>query len=290
MNVLVFGEILWDVFPQKKEIGGASLNFGAHLSKLGANVQLISAVGNDDLGLQSVEITKGFGISDKYISIIDKPTGVCNVSIDENGSPTYDLIQGVAYDHIPLDQDITDEYDAFYMGTLARRSEVSSNTFRKLMAEGKFKEVFCDLNIRQSYYSKKIIEESLRYATILKISRDDAVVFNELNIVEYSDLKELAKILAQTFNIKFVIITLDKDGAMLYSAEADMYYTSATPSVKVVSTVGAGDSFSACFLYNYLRGAAIRDCLNRAVILSAYVVTNLGAVPDYDEGLLEKII
>lgn len=134
MNILVFGEILWDVFPQKKEIGGASLNFGAHLSKLGANVHIVSAVGNDDLGKQSIETAKGFGISDRYISVIDRPTGVCNVSIDDNGNPTYDLIKGVAYDYITLVDDINkDEFDAFYMGTLARRSEISSGTFKELI-------------------------------------------------------------------------------------------------------------------------------------------------------------
>lgn len=289
MKILVFGEILWDVFPQKKEIGGAPLNFGAHLSKLGADVQIVSAVGNDELDSQSVEVVTGFGIKDTYISRIDKPTGVCNVSIDEKGKPTYELIEGVAYDYITFNDDIKEEYDAFYMGTLARRSSVSSDTFRKLIQKGRFREVFCDLNIRQKFYSKEVIEESLKYTTILKISRDEVFVFRDLGIADYSDLTDLAEKLADKYSIKIVIITMDKDGAMLYSAKTGKVYTSEAPEVNVISTVGAGDSFSACFLYNYLNGARLEDCLSRAVILSSFVVTRLGAVPDYDEGLREKI-
>ncbi len=171
MRILVFGEILWDVFPQKKEIGGASLNFGAHMSKLGADVYMVSAIGKDILGQETYEYLSKFNLSTKYISLTDKPTGVCNVTVDENGSPSYDLRREVAYDYIKFSPADNEKYDAFYMGTLARRSDVSEETFKSIVQNNNFKEIFCDINIRQKYYNLNLIEESLKYATILKISR-----------------------------------------------------------------------------------------------------------------------
>jgi fructokinase len=283
MKILVFGEILWDVFPGKYEIGGAPLNFGAHLAKLGAEVSVVSAVGNDDLGLESLRMVRDFGIDDRFIKVVEKPTGVCNVSVDEQGNPTYDLVRDVAYDNITVDEEVfNSRYDAFYMGTLARRSKVSSETFRKLVEKCKYDEVFCDINIRQDFYTKEIVEESLVHSTIIKISQEEAFVFNETGLLEYSNLEELSIKLAKDFDIKLVLITLGEKGAFLYSAKENAFFKSIPAPVKVVSTVGAGDSFSAAFLYNYLNGKDLQACLDKAVQLSSFVVTRLGAVPEFD--------
>lgn len=285
MSILVFGEILWDVFPGKCEIGGAPLNFGAHLSQMGAKVNIVSAVGNDERGRESLDMVRKFGIDDRFIKVIEKPTGFCNVIVDDQGNPTYDLVRDVAYDNITVDDSVfAADYDAFYMGTLARRSKVSSDTFKKLVENCRCDEVFCDLNIRQEFYSKEIVEESLVHSTILKVSEEEAFVFKETGLLEYSNLEELSVKIAEVYDINIVLVTLGKDGAFLYSKEDDIFYKSKPDAVKVVSTVGAGDSFSAAFLYNYLCGKDLKECLEKAVKLSSFVVTKLGAVPDYDPG------
>lgn len=289
MKILAFGEILWDVFGDKKEIGGAPFNFAAHMSKLGADCYMASALGNDELGREANINVSQLGIKNNFISVLEKPTGYCQVTLDGN-TPNYELVGDVAYDYIPK-RIINEAFDAFYMGTLAQRSDISRSTLNTLLNELKVKEVFFDINIRQKYYSKEIIEGSLFHATILKISREEMNVFNLLSICNADKTELLCISLSEKYKkLKLILITLDKDGAMLFDCTNKEFIYSKKPQSKVVSTVGAGDSFSACFLYNYLNVVNKKDCLDRAVTLSDYVVTKLGAIPEYEQGLLEKII
>lgn len=287
MKILAFGEILWDIFDTKKEIGGASFNFAAHMSKLGADCSIISALGKDALGENALEKVKALSIGTDYIGFLDKPTGICQVTFHEN-TPQYELVKGVAYDFIPT-QNINDPVDAFYFGTLAQRSEVSQATLLTSLETLNTKEVFFDINIRQQYYSKDIIENSLKKTSILKISREEMGVFFQLKITDSDSIEELCKTLSATYPLKLILVTLDKDGAMLFDCLKKEFMYSRKPESKVVSTVGAGDSFSACFLYNYLNSVSLEQSLDRAVTLSDYVVTKLGAIPEYEEELLKKI-
>lgn len=298
MKLLVFGEVLWDVFPQRKEIGGTALNFSAHAAKLGAETALVTAVGNDSLAQETLNVIRGHNIDDRYITTADVPTGTCQVTITD-GHPTYDLVRNISYDYILADNAIADAasglYDVLYIGTLAQRGEVSRKNVRRLISEGSFREVFCDLNIRQTYYNRDIVETCLNACSILKVSREEFHVFKELNIARsiYPAESEAAYLdicnsLCRQFGIKIILLTLDKDGALLYTNIGHVYH-SPVPKSKVVSTVGAGDSFSACFIVNYLNGVSLDKCVDRAVLLSDYIVTQLGAVPEYAPGLLEQL-
>ena len=277
MKILAFGEILWDIFGDKKEIGGAPFNFSAHMAKLGADVFMVSALGSDELGECAFTYVKKYGIHTDYIAVSEKPTGYCKVTLNGN-TPHYELVTGVAYDMITCPE-VSGEFDAFYMGTLAQRNLASQLTLEKLLNSVKAKDIFFDINIRQTYYKKEIIENSLKHTSILKISREEMHVFSELGIADASSPEELCMSLAERFPLKIILVTLDKDGAMLFSCKEKSFLYSRKPESKVVSTVGAGDSFSACFLYNYLIGTSLETCLDRAVTLSDYVVTKLGAVP-----------
>ena len=283
MSVLVFGEILWDIFGEKEELGGASMNFAAHLCLLGQEVSLVSKLGLDDLGKRALKQVKSYGIDDRFIGFTkDYPTGVCRVEIDSSGLPSYDLVYPVAYDFIDVDyRKLKKSYDAFYMGTLSRRNDHSAKTCRQILEKINFSQIVCDINIRQNYYSKEIIQESLEYATILKISRDEALVFTKSK-----DIEEMAISLSHDYDIENVIVTLDKDGAYLYNKSSDKSFYSKGKKVDVVSSVGAGDSFCACFLYNYLRGKSLQESMDKAVLLSSYVVGKLGAIPEYDKDLV----
>ena len=281
-KILVFGEVLFDLFDDKAQIGGAPFNFAAHFASLGGEADLVSAVGGDDLGKTALAEMKKRGIGDRYVGVNGYKTGYCQVTI-KNDVPSYDLKQGVAYDYIEAPK-ITGKYDALYFGTLSQRGEGSRKALEKLFERGGG-EVFYDINIRPPFYTAEILEKSLRRATILKISREEAGV-----LLPYGEPRAYCeKILEQYPNLCQVVLTLDKDGAAVLD-RAQGWFLSPTPDVRVVSTVGAGDAFGACYLYHRLCGHSIGRCLEAASMLSGHVVAHLGAVPELPEELKEKII
>jgi len=304
MKVLALGEVLWDVYPDRSLIGGAPFNFISHLSKLGADSYFLSAVGDDELTENTLKCVNDFGLKDDFVFINkDYPTGTCNVLCDENGQPSYQLSQDTAFDNICVNKETIENikqksFDAFYFGTLAQRSEGTKKALVDLLSQCEFKDIICDLNLRPNCYSKESIENCLKYSTILKINREEynALIdmgFSDKKANEFQNEKEFlgsfAKDIAGKYDINIIIITLDADGAVLYSKIEDNIFNSIKPKNKAISTVGAGDSFTACFLYNYLSGKELLDCINRAVMLSDYVVTCYDAIPNYPEHLHNQI-
>lgn len=276
MKILSFGEILWDVFPKEKKIGGAPFNFAAHAAVLGAESYLVSAVGADENGTSAIEAAKDFGINTKYIYVSRKyPTGVCTVTL-QNGLPSYKLESNTAYDHIP-DTLPNESFDAIYMGTLAMRNAESRRTFEKILRYTHAKEVLFDVNFRGDFYSRELVESFLRHTTILKVSGEELPFFGNKGRLQTA--MELSK---KYPKLKHICITLGEEGALVYHCKAKALFCADAPKVEVISTVGAGDSFAACFLVNYLKKQRIGQCLDRAVALSSYVVTQLEAVPSYD--------
>lgn len=283
MNITVFGEVLWDVFESDRKIGGAPFNFAAHVCRLGGEAALVSAVGTDELGVDALNEIKRLGVDSAPVAVCDKPTGYCAVTL-KGGTPEYDLVRNTAYDFIPVPDKKYFSADALYFGTLAQRSEVSRDTLKALLS-GSYGEVFFDINIRGDFYSDEIIRDSLAASTILKISREEIGVLGIKGDNEYV-CRELKKIYPK---LKLIIVTLDCDGAFVFSCGDGKFTYAKKPTVTPVSTVGAGDSFSACFLYNYLSGASVDICLDRASSLAGYVVTQLGAIPEYPADLLSSI-
>ena len=147
MKLLSFGEVLWDIYPDKKCLGGAPLNFAAHFVKAGGEADIITAVGNDSLGAETLEGIRRLGVGTGCVAVVNAPTGRCLVTLDENSVPTYDLLSGVAYDMIPPPKDCGD-FDVMYFGTLALRSEDNLSTVRRLLERCDGKTVFVDMNIR----------------------------------------------------------------------------------------------------------------------------------------------
>ncbi len=291
-HILSFGEILWDLFPESKVIGGAPFNFAAHLAKLGADVSFVSAVGTDELGEQAIACMESLGIKNDCTARHPLyPTGYCKVTL-QNGTPSYDLAWNVAYDHIPIPIDMPESVDAIYFGTLANRVSESLLTLLCLLANVQTKEVFFDVNIRGNNWSPSLIMMLMTQTTILKFSREEAPML--ASVFGLQDESDVCTALCEWFAencpvLKQVLVTLDKDGAFVYDTKTKQATYSPQPQSKVVSTVGAGDSFSACYVYNYLEGCDIPTCLERATALSDYVVTQLGAVPEYTEELIRKI-
>lgn len=283
MKILAFGEILWDIFGGEKKIGGAPLNFISHCARLGAETQIISAVGRDALGKEALEAVKAFGVGTEYVEVIKKmPTGYCEVILDAEGVPSYNLVADVAYDNIPCPKKIKDTYDALYFGSLALRDERSMAGLNKLLSKRVAKEIFCDINVRQDYCNSEILEFCLKNATILKFSREEMDIFGKGSLISTAEF-----LLNVYTNIHTVVITMDSEGACCFTRKGRWFAKS--PEASVVSAVGAGDSFSAAFVVNYLAGEKIPVCLNRACLLGSYVVTQLGGIPEYPAELVAQI-
>lgn len=288
-KIIAFGDIIWDVYPDKEVIGGAALNFISHASLLGAKGALISAVGDDTLGKGAIDALSSFGVDCKYIKIADAATGRCLVTLNDRGIPSFNVLSNTAYDNIILDsEDLStinsDKFDALYFGTLIQRGEVSRASVRRLVKECEFSEIMCDVNLRKDCYDKDSITFCLESASLLKVSIEEEPLMRAL--VGYTPSSEsagdIARALCERYkNLRVVIITLGAEGSFAYDAGTGTEYTQKAIGDKVVSTVGAGDSFSAAFLTSYLDKKPIEECMRRGAELSGFVVAHTDAVPRY---------
>lgn len=289
MKVLAFGEILFDCYPTDRKIGGAPLNFSAHLSQLGADVFLYSGVGEDALGNEAIAIAKTMGVDTRFISRISQiPTGVCKVTY-QGEEPAYDLSQFSSYDNIKLIPEVLSEsFDLFYFGTLASREEPSRNTLETILKKGTFKQVFFDTNLRQHYYSEELVTKGLLQSDIIKMNREEFQYVKEISQIQETDTQTALQKICQQYAVRTAILTLDKDGSAVWDKEQG-FFTAPAKESKFVSAVGAGDSFCACFLFHRLQGASIPDALEKASSLSAFVVSCEEAVPSYPNWLKETL-
>lgn len=297
MKALVFGEVLWDVFAEDKKPGGAPMNFCAHISRLGAEGYMLTSVGKDELGDAILCIMDSYGMPKDYVKVNDaKPTGTCNVTLDEQGQPSYDLVMDTAYDNITVsNEDLqaidSHKFDVLYFGSLALRNKVSFEALNSVINNCSFSEIFCDINIRQNYYSKALIEDCFNKSTIIKINRDELQLVKDMKLVnsDCMSIEDVCRSLCRKYDLKVVTVTLDSDGAVAYSRSEDRLYTAQLQKATLVSAVGAGDSFSACFMYNYMCGVDIPSCIERANILGAYVVGFEEAIPAYSDEIIKKV-
>ena len=179
MHLLSFGEIIWDVFPDGAHIGGAPLNFAAHTVLQGGKASLLSAVGDDELGRRAIAEISSLGIGSEYVCLAPEyPTGRCNVTLDQNRVPSYDLLDNTAYDRIPCPDALT-EPDVLAFGTLALRHGFNRDSVKALLSQRVWREVFCDLNIRAPFYSDGSISLCLENASIVKISDEELSTVSE---------------------------------------------------------------------------------------------------------------
>lgn len=284
MKILAFGEILWDTYPDKRYIGGAPLNFAAHLKRHGEDVYLLSAVGNDEPGTAALEVLHKWGIRADHVSVLSGiPTGNCMVTLDERGIPSYDLWSGVAYDRICCGG-IPDDFGVLYFGTLSLRGEHNFSELKSLIDSHSFREIFVDVNIRPPHYSGRTVRFAAETATIIKISDEEMdTVAGLLDIDGYTDHRGFAKALSERYeNLRHIIITLGGEGAYLLRCADKHEYLCPAKKVEVVSTVGAGDSFSAAFLSRYLRGCTAEEAMDHASDIAGFVVSCYDAVPEYE--------
>jgi len=288
-NIIIgLGEILWDMLPSGKKLGGAPANFAYIVSQFGFDGYAVSAIGNDLLGKEILDNLK----EKKLNFLIEKvgfPTGTVAVTIDETGNPQYEICKGVAWDNIPFTSQtemLAKICSAVCFGSLAQRSEFSRNTilkFLELVPEKALK-IF-DINLRQLFYSKEIIEKSLKICNVLKMNDEEMVIIS--NLFEYQGLSEdaICKKILNDYQMKMVVLTKGETGSYIFADDIVSYIE--TPKVSVVDTVGAGDSFTGSLVAALFNGKTIQEAHRLAVEISAYVCTQQGATPEFPPKLTE---
>ncbi len=283
-RITSFGEVLFDVYPDGRKIGGAPFNFIYHVKEITGNGNFISRIGSDPMGDEIIGFMRSNDLLTRFIQIDnDHPTGAAYANLDENKIPHWKIASNSAYDFIEQEERlynlIENDTDCLYFGTLVQRNEKSRMTLRSLF--NKKKKLFCDLNIRQNFYSKEIIEESLKASNVLKLNDEELNLLNKLFINRDVDEVSLAKIISETFEIELVCVTLGERGALLYSLGKNDYQKA--EAKKVVDTVGAGDAYAAILCLGYLEGWEIQKINKLAAGFASDIVGIQGALPDNDE-------
>ncbi len=277
-KIIGLGEILWDMLPTGKALGGAPANFAYHATRLGGVGVAVSAVGNDALGDEICHLLTEKGLS-AHIERVAQPTGTVAVTLDERGVPSYEICEGVAWDNIPFTpamQRLAEDAAAVCFGSLAQRSECSAATIERFLAAlpDSCLKIF-DINLRQHYYSQDIIERSLHVADILKINDEEMNIVSPMLGVEGDDITRCRTLLSR-YNLQAVVLTRGAKGSLVVNAtEAD---ERGVVEVEVVDTVGAGDAFTAAFVVALLRGDTIAEAHRLATEASGYVCTLKGAM------------
>lgn len=280
--IVGMGEALWDILPDGRKIGGAPANFAYHVSQFGLPGCVVSAVGDDAPGDEIIENFNNKGLN-QYIEKVPYPTGSVLVDVDDAGIPRYDIKENVAWDNIPFTptiEELARHTKALCFGSLSQRNSVSRDTVKRFidaMEQNDETLIVFDINLRQHYYSREVLEESLKRCNILKINDEELDKVSEIFGLPDADAAARCRTLMDRFNLKMLILTCGAEGSYVFTPDGMSYMP--TPRVTVADTVGAGDSFTAAFIASLIKGKSVTEAHEAAVRTSAYVCTQNGAMP-----------
>ncbi len=288
--VVGLGEALWDVLPEGKKLGGAPSNFAYHAAQMGVKAIAVSALGDDKLGEETVAQLKEKQLN-YLMPRVPYPTGTVLVELDNEGIPTYDIKENVAWDNIPFNDDIrtvAQQTLAVCWGSLAQRNVVSRETIYKFLdaTPTPCLKIF-DINLRQNFYTKEIILESMKRCNVLKINDEELVLIGRMFGYAGLDMENKCWLILGKYNLDMLVLTCGVNGSYVFTPGSMSYQE--TPRVEVADTVGAGDSFTAAFCAAILQGKSIAEAHKLAVDVSAYVCTQNGAMPEIPASLKDRI-
>jgi len=279
-NVIAFGEVLWDLLPDKAIIGGAPFNFTYRIHSLGNNGYIISKVGKDDLGNLALENIQRLGLTDKYVQSDDTyPTGTVNIFFNKNMEPDFTIVRDVAYDFIDNSaelQELAARADCLCFGTLSQRNRKSRNTLCQLYEAFGGQHCFYDINLRKDCYTKEHIHESLALTEIVKLNNEEALVLRDMFELTSSKLEHIALELAEKFQIKICLITMGEKGALAISGKGEIVYVQGY-KIELADPLGSGDAFSAGFIHALLQNKSLEEACTLGNILGAITATQRGA-------------
>ena len=284
-TILSLGEVLWDLFPDGERFGGAPANFACHAAIQGADVTMLSAVGDDQYGRNGIDILSAYGIDVSLMQIISEtPTGTVSVEVDDDGKPTFVIHQGSAWDNLTWNDAIASRIatvGAIYFGTLGQRDPVSRATIRQAVETTALAGIprILDINLRAPFFDAETIRHSVQLASILKLSDDELVEVCSACSVSKTDQPEGdLRGLLEFGDLDMVILTCGKDGAVLVTPDDTV--TQNGISTNVIDTVGAGDSFTAAFLVGELRGDPHDQNLRKSCEVAAATCAHSGALSE----------
>lgn len=284
--VVGLGEVLWDMLPEGRKIGGAPVNFAYHAGQFGIETMAVSAIGNDKLGEDTIAEMNGKHLNHIFPSV-PYPTGSVQVSLDEKGVPAYDIKENVAWDNIPFTNEIESvarSCRAVCFGSLAQRNAVSRNTIRKFIESTPSGCIrIFDINLRQNFYTSNVIRDSLEHCNILKINDEEIMLVSRMFNYDSSNIENVCRTIMEDFSLEMVILTCGTKGSYIFTKGGVSFMP--TPKVNVADTVGAGDSFTGSFCAAILRGLPVAEAHKKAVEVSAYVCTQNGAMPEIPESM-----
>lgn len=284
--VVGLGEVLWDMLPEGRKIGGAPVNFAYHAGQFGIDTMAVSAIGNDKLGEDTIAEMNGKHLNHIFPSV-PYPTGSVQVKLDEKGVPAYDIKENVAWDNIPFTNEIESvarNCRAVCFGSLAQRNAVSRNTIRKFIESTPSGCIrIFDINLRQNFYTSNVIRDSLEHCNILKINDEEIMLVSRMFNYDSSNIENVCRTIMEDFSLEMVILTCGTKGSYIFTKGGVSFMP--TPKVNVADTVGAGDSFTGSFCAAILRGLPVAEAHKKAVEVSAYVCTQNGAMPEIPESM-----
>jgi len=286
------GELLWDILPNGRQLGGAPANFAYMTSLLGDDGVVASRVGEDELGAEAKRRLEGLGLRTNYVQVDPvHRTGTANVQVDEKGQPTFEIVQPVAWDFFewtPEWYGLAQTADAVCFGSLAQRSSSSRAAIHKFLLELRPKAVrIFDVNLREAFYTSEVLAESAKHAQIIKLNHDELPVLVQLLGMPFNDEESASASLLDAFSMKLVCVTRGAHGSLLVSRHGK--HEHAGISTRVADTVGSGDAFTAALVYHYLRGASLAEMNAAANRMGAWVAGHTGATPARDEAVLQVI-
>lgn len=283
IRILSFGEILFDIIEGEHYLGGAPLNFAAHLAQMGEASYIFSRVGKDELGQEALNKIKQIGLKSDFIQQDGQyPTGTVPVAF-KNGQPDYTILKDVAYDFIDfLESEIAlhaQDFDVLYYGTLAQRNRASQKALQELVNNKTFKHIFYDINLRKDCYTPSIIQHSLQHCTIFKLNDEEITIVSNLLYGKEFTMEEFVGLISKDYQIGVIVITAGASGCYVYAHE-DLHFVKGYPA-QVMDTVGAGDAFSAAFVREYVTHNDLLRAGEIANQLGAFVAASRGPIPDY---------
>jgi fructokinase len=279
-KIAAFGELLWDILPSGKVLGGAPANFIYRINSFGDYGTLLSRVGNDKAGREVREALRNLNVSDENIQTdYAFPTGSAKIKVDEFGNGDFTILTDVAYDHIEINSEMMEAFgqaDCVCFGTLSQRYGISKNTLRELIHESPDVVKFLDINLRKKCYTATLVSDSLRMANILKTNLEELLITKQLLGLKATEIKKLALEVLENYKLKIVLCTLGEDGAFCLTRENLFLYD---PGYKITlsDTVGAGDAFSAGFVHYFMNNHPIQEALQFGNAAGAMVATTTGA-------------
>ena len=289
-TVVGIGELLWDLFPEGKRLGGAPLNFCYHAQQLGAESYPVSAIGADDLGMEILDRLSVKGMADDFVEEdADWPTGTVGIVLDGQGKPTYEIHEGVAWDALPMSgklEVLAQKTDAVCFGSLAQRNPLSRSTIHAFLRAMRPSAIrIFDVNLRQKFYSNKIIDESLRHANILKLSDEELPMLAEMFGLS-GTVQDRVSDLMDRFGLMLIAYTRGADGSLLVALDE----ISGHPGypVAVADSVGAGDSFTAALCMGLLNSKSLDEINEHANRVAAFVCSQAGATPALPKELVNR--